>query len=577
MGEGMEKRYGKDSRATLFSIPADPDGDFEDSLRRELQKWAQENHYEFEIPYEGKLRNLSDTHLQTFTNRDVSIVRFAQTYRDLPILGDSGRIALVVADKTDVVKITGQFVDEGPGYRGLENRLSRIEVTDAMRRLWAEQIFSGEVFIRDLQEVAIPERSAIAYVAEVSTPLFTSSREIQGTIVVEAETGDLVGIFNRPAEAAIRGFELGDDPFTDSLVVHENLSATRIGNTVHFEDHPTLICEPASWVDIRMGDSNRLTVLSYAGTKGAEVHNFTVGRCSSGCPRRGVSRRFGPGWRCPAYDLRARPDGEDPEVPRGHRPADGGTHHTWDNASIFLESPSRSSRHRPPRTPLLSWSIQILIGSEIRLPLAFLRTADYRNQTRRFSEYRSRTPWSLFAAIRMAMLSTATIPTPAPPSSIFHSWALGRRCRFRRARSSTRSATTTIASIPIQQAVKRPARSWLNCSRSFSTKTLSRTQLSADRSIHWRLQPLPSDRPLCGAGRPSQLHPRRRSDAKSIEVEDPNNGGYTVKAFTQAYWSLLFGVSCSGGGRKSPVLGPQQPPGGLRRSLGWRRCCSHYK
>lgn len=271
----------------LFSItPVVGQDNFEASLLEGLRAWVRQNRdiYKISGTDELYLRNLSSDHTQTFVNNRISIVRFVQSYREIPVYGGSQHVALVVIDSTDVVKISGDFVDEKLTYRGFERRISHNDAEKAMRRHWAEQVSSGEIFIRSLREVAVPESLTIAFVAEVSTPIFSSSRAIQGSIVVDAESGELLGIHNRPAEALVRGFELVDDPFSETLVIHENLPAHQVDNTVHFEPHIVLDCQPLSWVDIRMGDSIRSTVLNLNGSDTSGAQNITVGRCSSGSP-----------------------------------------------------------------------------------------------------------------------------------------------------------------------------------------------------------------------------------------------------------------------------------------------------
>ncbi len=524
----------------LFSIKQVQGQLFEESLLAGLRQWAVAHPHAlgFSGDVKPRLGNLS-LGPQTFRNKGISIVRFTQKYRDLPIHGDDQHIALVVANETDVVKIHGKFVNEKQTFRGYKNRITRNQAVQAMRFHWASQVAPGNVIIDNIRQVAVAKNSTVAFMGDVSTPIFSLSRQLQGSILADAESGSFLSIENRPAKAEVRGFELDDNPFTQTLVLHDGLPAKQLNNTVHFEPHPALDCQPPSWVNIRMGDATRHAVTNWEGTDGSTVSHFSVGRCSSGSPEEsfldgGIEPDGTVGLTTYAQDLFVKAQKAmaaiDPLM--GDLVTHGGTHpYTWNH------HPHVSSiAHRAPVVTVVnsSW-----IGSHA----------------------------GVFEEFLVAQVDVDALDLPVPHPLVFY-------CRD--SDGNPISCDNAEAGPPMQ----RISMVGVGVSFPFQTRILFHEMghyydnynahgVSGDNAeiigqlfalfLHRKLYPDIDYKLttvglngtcdlgiLIGHAAGTVVHPDCVNNldqiAQSINVTDQ---GYSIKSFTQAFWSLLFSVSCT--------------------------------
>ncbi|MDH3501299.1 MAG: hypothetical protein OEL69_02175 [Nitrosopumilus sp.] len=270
----------------LFTIQQCEEEKFEMNLLDGLKKWITNNTDLYKLPTDACLdmSNINLSNITTFVNKCISICRFEQTYRKLPVYGRSQYITLAVVNKRDVRKISGQIINEQESYHGLKNSISKLESLKLIKKYWVQHFPDTEVFVRDVQKVVIPEKKIIGFKGEICKRIFSSSRMIQGIVIIEAETGDLVLLNDFRAEATVRGLEMKDNPQTDARINFDNIPATQFGNTIHFENNPLLDCNPPTWLDFRMGNKTRYTILDFNGTDGNNTNQFTVGGCSSGAP-----------------------------------------------------------------------------------------------------------------------------------------------------------------------------------------------------------------------------------------------------------------------------------------------------
>jgi len=185
-----------------------------------LTKWVSTNTNFYKLPAGIPPETLSIklSRIPTYVNERISISRFEQTYRGLPVYGRSQYITVAVVDGKDVRKISGQIIDQQQPYRGLENSIPTAEAVKSIRKHWMQRFPDVEVLVRDVRKVAVPGNKIIGFVGEIGERLFHSSRTIRGAEVIDAETGELVLLTDFKAEATVRGLELKDNPRTETQV-----------------------------------------------------------------------------------------------------------------------------------------------------------------------------------------------------------------------------------------------------------------------------------------------------------------------------------------------------------------------
>jgi hypothetical protein len=279
----------------LFTVQDVEEYGFETALLEGLKKWTCDNADLYKLSPDIQPDGLSFelSNKSTYVNRRISIVRFVQTYHSIPMYGRSQYITLVVIDKKDVLKISGRILDEKQHYRGLSNPISLEIAIESMRNHWTKQHTDVDIFVRDVRKVALPDKQMIGYVGEISKRIFTSSRLIQGEVIIDAETGGLVLINEltekaeinvKNVEAKVIGLQLKDNPRTETKRIFTGVPAKVFGDfsTIHFEANPELDCDDVWWTDYRMGNDTRFTILDFKNTDGSNaslIANITVDAC----------------------------------------------------------------------------------------------------------------------------------------------------------------------------------------------------------------------------------------------------------------------------------------------------------
>ncbi|MFV0473014.1 MAG: hypothetical protein ACK5MQ_02055 [Pikeienuella sp.] len=217
-----------------------------------------------------------------FRNRRIGVLRLAQTYRGLPVRKGRADIVLITREGAEVLRLRGALLDQSADYSGLTDRISATKARRAMARHWAETVGGRGFRVGPARLAALPELRRIAYVGEITTPFASSSRVIEGTVLIDAATGDPIAIEDRPVEARALVAQIDDDPRNMNLVFRDGLPTETLGNVIDFSDPPGIDCNPIGWRPARLGDATRQAVVSFEGTDGSAVAHFEGVACVSG-------------------------------------------------------------------------------------------------------------------------------------------------------------------------------------------------------------------------------------------------------------------------------------------------------
>src|SRR5215213_9370330 len=86
----------------LFTIQPSEEDEFEANLLDGLKKWVCSNANLYNLPSDIRqdmLQSIKPSGIPTFVNKRISVSRFKQTYRGLPVYGRSQYITLAVFDR----------------------------------------------------------------------------------------------------------------------------------------------------------------------------------------------------------------------------------------------------------------------------------------------------------------------------------------------------------------------------------------------------------------------------------------------------------------------------------------------
>jgi hypothetical protein len=488
-----------------------------------------------------------------FQNGRIGIVRLTQSYRGLPIHKGREDIALIVRDGTQVVRVRGALIDQTEEYAGLTNRMPVTLAQDAIAAHWADAVAGGSFDVGPVRLVALPHLKQVAYAGEVTTPVLTSSRSLEGTVLVDATTGDLIAIEDRPAEARALVTEIDDDPRNLNLEFRDGLPTHILGNVLDFSDHGEIDCSPGAWRPVRIGDATRHAVVSFDGSSGSAISHFEGAQCVSDTR----TTDFAGGTPGPVNSLNDQLLAQDEFVKTrlamalidplmGEMFSHGSEHpYSW------THHPSTPDiMHRGPLINVVNAS-----------------SAWFNNQP------------GIYRLVRLTEVDTDTLDLPVPHPLVFH-------CRNQD--HAQVSCDDPAADGPAFQYVSLLG---ARAAPPFHTRTLFHEighyydnfnvyGVSGDNAeiiaqlfalyLHRRIYDLDyrltgnpdvecSLSALVSHSAGLVVHPDCITDLDQISGAIVFNGPYTVRSFTQAYWSLLFGVACttSGGTLNCDV------PGGL--------------
>ena len=475
---------------------------------------------------------------QSFHNDKISIVRLIQNYRGLPIHKDRGQIALVIRDDSKVVNITGKLINPSIEYSGFSNPMPVTQARDAIAGHWTNEIGGSNFDVGILRLVALPELEQVAYAGEITTPFLTSSQTIEGSVLVNAATGDLIAIEDRPAEARALVTEIDDNPRNLTLVLRDDLPTDVLGNAIDFSDRPDIDCNPIGWRPIRLGDATRHTVVSLDGSGGSSISHFEGAQCASDTP---VTDFLG-GTPGPVESLNDQLLAQDEFVKT--------------QLALAIIDPLMGELITHGSEHPYSWTHHPSTPDMIhRSPLINVVNAN--------NDWFNQQP-GIYKLIRLSEADTNTLDFPVPHPLVFH-------CRD--SQGDRVDCDDPQAGEPFQYISFLGARAI----PPFHTRTLlhevghyydnfNSYGISGDNGeivaqlfslyLHRRIYDL--DYRLTGnnevecdlgalVGHSAGLvvHPECISDLDQISTQIDFEGPYTVKSFTQAYWSLLYGVSCT--------------------------------
>lgn len=478
----------------------------------------------------------------TFRNGSIALVHLAQSYRDIPVHGDRARISFVLRDETQVLRIFGGLIDQSEDYDGLTGQLSAGEARQSIEEHWINDSPGGTFDVGPIRLVALPDRQQVAFAGEISSPLFTSSRTIEATVLINAASGDLIAIEDRPAEARVLATRTDDDPRDMDLVFYDDQPTRILGNSIDFSDHPDIDCNPAGWRPVRMGDDTRLAVVSFDGLSGSTMSHFIAPQCATGGQTADFTGGGAPG---PVDDLNEQQYAQDIFVKTrvamsfidplmGEMVSHGASHpYSWDHP------PSTPDMiHRGPALDVVNASAAWFDSSPGINKLAELSEAD-----------------------------TDALDLPLPHPLVIH-------CR--NGSGAQVDCDAPDAGPPLQFmsliGVRAPP--------PFQSRTLyheighyydrfNAYGISGDNGeiiaqlfalylhrrvydLDYRLTENPSVEcslsTLVSHSAGTVVHPQCITDSDQISTEIEFEGPYTVRSFTQAYWSLLNAVSCTAAG-----------------------------
>ncbi len=478
---------------------------------------------------------------QSYHNAKISIVRLVQNYRGLPIHKDEAKISLVIRDRKKVVHIKGSLVDPSIDYLGFDKRLSIVHARKAILKHWKREVGGNNFDLESVRLVALPSLKQIAYVGEITIPFLTSSKLIKGSVLVNATTGDLIAIEDRPPEARALVTEIDDNPRNMNLVFRDNLPTTIQSNTINLLAHPDIDCNPVGWRPTRLGDKARHVVVDFEETLGTSIEEISFlegAQCLSGEPETDF-RGGNPG---PATNLNNQLLAQDTffktqlalaiiDPLMGELVTHGSQHpYTWDH---HPSTPVIS--HRSPLINIVNPALDFLDGVSANYNFIWLSETDTKdfgfpvphplvihcrdNQSNHVNcnDPQASDPFQYSSAISVGVLP------PLHTRSLFHE--IGHYYDNFNGHGISGENREIIAQL-------------------FALYLYQRIydldyRLTGNSDVECSLNLLISR----GAGR--VVHPECISDLDDISTQIEFKTPYTVVSFTQAFWSLLYGVSCT--------------------------------
>lgn len=489
-----------------------------------------------------------------FRNGKVALVKLRQDWRGIPIHGDAADLVLILGEDGAITGMRGRLYDGSEEMSGGAAPISTLRGRRAVALRWREDGGDTAFRIENLQLVALLEEGRLAWRGRITLPFMQTSRRTAGVVLVDAISGALIAIEDRPAEARALVTHVDDDPRDTEVVLRDGLVSKPLDNTLDFSAADGVDCGNGAWRAVRLGDGTRRSLLSFEGTDGSSFRHFTTARCASGgaeAPFTGGSE--GPADELPlqvyAQDLFAKTETAlaliDPLM--GELFTHGTTHpYSWDH-----HPGTPDIAHRPPLVNVVDASSDWMsnapgIFHHIRvaetdaavadLPIAHPLVVHCRNGSGVQVDCGS--PGAGVPAVDVAFMGVSAA-TPFQTRTLLHE--IGH---YYDMYNSFGISGENGEIIPQLFALYLSKRIY-----DLDYQITSNPDLTCDLAA------------LISHSAGQVVHPDCISNFDQISQVASFSGPYTVQSFTQGYWSLLHATSCEiAGGALSCETGAGAPP-----------------